>query len=102
MGVENKEKAVVPFCQYNIGVQCSVKRCSSCGFNPHVNKKRLERIRESGETEKVRQIMRLERACEILDPHNRQGISIEVVDNACLLAIDALKEKQERLRRGEG
>ena len=98
----NHKKENVPFCRYNVGVQCSVKRCSTCGFNPVVNEKRLDRVREGGAVERMRQIMRLERVCEVLDPHNRQGISIEVVDNACLLAIDALKEKQARLRKGEG
>lgn len=98
----NHKKENVPLCQYNFGVQCSAKRCSTCGFSPEVNKRRLEYVRDGGAVERMRQIIRLERACEVLDPRKRHGISIEVVDNACLVAIDALKEKQDRIRRGEG
>lgn len=45
--------------------------------------------------------MTIDRACEILDPEHREHYeSIEPVNEACRMGIAAMREKQERERRG--
>ena len=31
-------------CKYNVGVCCAVRRCSACGWNPEVEKRRKQKL----------------------------------------------------------
>ena len=56
MNTENK-KSVCPYCRqpiegadvescrFNRGVECSERNCGACGWNPNVNKKRVDALR---------------------------------------------------------
>ena len=44
----NKPKETPGTCRFNIGVTCTEKSlCPKCGWNPEVNKIRVEKIRRS-------------------------------------------------------
>lgn len=32
-------------CKYNAGINCAIRACSKCGFNPEVKRKRLNKIK---------------------------------------------------------
>ena len=40
----DKAETVVFDCPYNVAVQCSNRKCNSCGWNPYVAKRRSEML----------------------------------------------------------
>lgn len=88
-------------CKHNAGVACEVQRCSACGFNPAVREKRLRKMySEQGIDKEPQRSMGVDRACDILNPDGVERYAApEYVELAHRMAIQALRDQQERERR---